>query len=63
MTTAQLHRAVSRVTGEPIEVIARHGFSLVDEEAPLDQDDWEALALDWDQLDAERRGEAPRAAA
>ncbi len=63
MTTAQLHRAVSRATGEAIDLIAQRGFSLVEEDAPLDQHDWELLALDWDQLDAERRGDEPRVAA
>jgi len=62
MTTRQLHQAVSRATGEDADLIARRGFSLVDEEAPLADDDWAAMALDWDQLDAEQREDQPIAA-
>ena len=56
MTTDQLNAAVARVTGEDIEVIAGLGFSLIDERPPTSDQEWEALALDWDLLDAERYG-------
>jgi hypothetical protein len=53
MTQTELHRAISRATGDDVEVIARRGFSLVDEDAPLDGE-LEELAIDWDLLQAER---------
>ena len=59
MTTRQLHQAVSRATGEDADLIAHRGFSLVEDECPESDDDWAALALDWDRLDAERRGRVP----
>ena len=62
MTTRQLHQAVSRATGEDADVIAQRGFTLVEEETPLADDDWESLALDWDEIEALRSGE-PLAAA
>lgn len=58
MTQSQLHRAVAQSTGEDIDWIARRGFSLVDEEQPTADEDWARMALDWDQLDAARLGEA-----
>lgn len=57
MTTRQLHQAVSRATGEDVELISRRGFSLVEDEAPVDEDDWESLALDWDEIEVRRTGE------
>ena len=54
MNQAQINRAVSRATGEDFEVIERRGFSLVDDEPPLDDSDIEALILDWDQIQAEQ---------
>ncbi len=62
MTTRQLHQAVSRATGEDVELIAQRGFSLVDENRPPADEDWAAMALDWDQLDAEQRSDARSAA-
>lgn len=59
MTTRQLHQAVSRATGEDVELIAGRGFSLVDEELRESDEDWAALALDWDRLDAERLDNRP----
>lgn len=53
MTKSQLHRAVARATGDDCEVIMYRGFSLVDEESPLHDDDIEALIADWDQIEAE----------
>jgi hypothetical protein len=63
MTTRQLHQAVSRATGEDVDLIAHRGFTLVDDsgQAEIDED-WAALALDWDRLDAERRETRPIAA-
>lgn len=55
MTTRQLHQAVSRATGEDVQLIARRGFSLVDDDLPPADEDWAEMALDWDRLDAERR--------
>ena len=57
MTQAQLHRSVARATGEDVDLIACRGFSLVDEEVPLASEDWEELALDWDDFDEVRRGD------
>jgi len=54
MTQAQLNRAVSRATGEDFDVIDRHGFSLVDDESPIHDDDLEALIVDWDQIQADQ---------
>jgi|GEM_PF-857621 hypothetical protein len=54
MNQAQINRAVSRATGEDFEVIERRGFSLVEEESPLDDTDIEALIVDWDKIQAEQ---------
>lgn len=54
MTQNQLNRAVSRATGEDFELIDARGFSLVDDELPLQDDDLEALMIDWDQMQAEQ---------
>ena len=54
MTQSQLNRAVSRATGEDYDLIDHRGFSLVDDESPLKDDDFEALMLDWDQIQAEQ---------
>ena len=62
MTTRQLHQAVSRATGEDVELIARRGFTLVDDDRPAADEDWAELALDWDQFDAERLDARPIAA-
>ncbi len=53
MTQSQLNRAVSHATGEDCDVIARHGFSLVDQESPVQEGDLIALVTDWQQLEAE----------
>ena len=52
MTQSELHRAISRATGEDVDLVARRGFSLVDDEAPLADDDLDLLALNWDKLQA-----------
>ena len=56
MTQAQLNRAVSQATGDDCDVIERRGFSLIDDEPPLQDDDLLALVTDWQRLEAE--GEA-----
>ncbi len=57
MTLEQLNAAVARATGEDIAVIAGRGFNLVDDRPPTSNEEWEEFALDWDQLDADRRGD------
>ena len=68
MTQSQLNRAVSRATGEDCDLIDHRGFTLVDDQSPLQDDDLEALIVDWDQIQAEqatamfRDRQAPQAA-
>ena len=50
MTRSQLNQAVSRATGEDYDLIDHRGFSLVDDELPLQNDDLEALMIDWDEI-------------
>jgi len=57
MTSQELHRAVARATGEDPELIARRGFSLVDEE-PAADDELLGRFLDWDEMECR----SPRAA-
>ena len=52
MTQTELHRAISRATGEDVDLVARWGFSLVDDKEPLAEDDLESLTLDWDAVQA-----------
>jgi len=54
MTQSQLNRAVSRATGEDCDLIDRRGFSLVDDESPVQEDDMQALIVDWDRIQAEQ---------
>jgi len=57
MTAAQIHRAVSRATGESVREIRRLGFSLADAldvETDDDLDDRLPLMIDWDQHQAVR---------
>lgn len=54
MTQTQINRAVSRATGEDFDLIDSRGFSLVDDELPLQNDDLEALMIDWDQIQVEQ---------
>ena len=54
MTQTQLIRAVSRATGEDFELIERRGFSLVDDEDLMQDDELEALTIDWDQVQADQ---------
>jgi hypothetical protein len=54
MTQTELHRAISRATGDDVEVIARRGFSLLEDEHPASEDDLAAHVVDWDQLQADR---------
>lgn len=53
MIQSQLNRAVARATGDDCGVISRRGFSLVEVEAPLTDEDLDALILDWDNVQAE----------
>ena len=60
MTQAQLNRAVSKATGDDCDVIDRRGFTLVDDEQPLQEDDLLALVTDWQRLEAEREAATRR---
>ncbi len=60
MTQAQLNRAVSKATGDDCDVIDRRGFTLVDDEPPLQEDDLLALVTDWQRLQAEQDAVARR---
>ena len=52
MTQSDLNRAVSRVTGETIDEIARRGFGMLQ---PLPHEpDPEDLIVDWDRAELER---------
>lgn len=53
MTQSQLNCAVSHATGEDCDVIAGRGFSLVEDECPVQEEDLLALVTDWQQLEAE----------
>ena len=54
MTQSQLNQAVSRATGDDFDVIDHRGFSLVDDECPVQEDDMQALVVDWDRIQAEQ---------
>jgi len=60
MTQAQLNRAVSKATGDDCDIIDRRGFTLVDDEQPLQEDDLLALVTDWQRLEAEQDAAARR---
>ncbi len=60
MTQAQLNRAVSNATGDDFDVIDRRGFTLVDDEPPVQEEDLLALVTDWQQLEAEQESAATR---
>ncbi len=53
MTQSELNRLVARASGEDRDTIAARGFSLVEDELPIPEDDL-ALFVDWDQAQAER---------
>lgn len=58
MKQADLNRAVARATGETVSTIKRLGFQL-EETASGDEpnsDDLAPYQLDWDTVEAERRG-------
>ena len=57
MTRNQLNAAVARATGDDIEVIAGRGFSLVEDRPPTSNEEWEELAIDWDELEENWRGD------
>ena len=57
MTQSELHRALSRATGEPVGTLRRLGFSLLDNELQgpeTDFPDAEPRVVDWDELEADR---------
>ena len=54
MPTSTFDEAVARATGEDTRFVARRGFSLVNTESPLSEEDFDALALDWDRVLAEQ---------
>ena len=60
MTQSQLNRAVSKATGDDCGVIDHRGFTLVDDEPPLQEDDLLALVTDWQRLEAEQDAVARR---
>ena len=45
MTQTQLNRAVARVTGDDLAVVAAHGFNLVEEDDPGCDDDRQLLMM------------------
>jgi hypothetical protein len=49
MTTAELHLAVARATGEDISTIEAMGFSVMDD-APPSENDVPGQMVDWDEL-------------
>jgi len=53
MLQAQLNHAVARATGDDFRVISRRGFSIVNDDSPLDSDDFDDLIADWDICHAE----------
>jgi hypothetical protein len=63
MTQAEINRAVARITGESLRTVSRRGFSLADPDfvdydpEPADEtSEIEDRIVDWDRLDARRRG-------
>jgi hypothetical protein len=55
MTQFELDRSVARRIGEHVSLVSRRGFSLVDPELPVQDEDEELEAfLDWDSVDASR---------
>lgn len=47
MTDRQLHRAIAQATGDDLATIAAHGFQLVSDEVPS-EDDLPGQTVDWD---------------
>lgn len=63
MTQTEINRAVARVTGESLRTVCGRGFSLADPDFvdydPEPTDETSAIEdriVDWDRLDARRRG-------
>ena len=55
MTQTQLDREICRATGDDLATIRRRGFSLVESDAALPNDDDRApYVVDWDALDLSR---------
>ncbi len=53
MIQAHLNRAIAKATGDDCHLISRLGFTLVNDESPVTDDDLEALVQDWDNIQAE----------
>lgn len=53
MSPRELRRAIARATGESLDTIGMRGFSLVNDMAPLIEDDFDDLIADWDRIEAE----------
>ena len=53
MTQSQLNYAVSKATGDDYDIIESRGFSLVSEDPPLREDDFRAILLVEQQIEAE----------
>ena len=56
MTQSELHRALSRTTGESVSRLRRMGFSLASPRVASEDDPHEAAPqiVDWDDLQAKR---------
>ena len=65
MTQARLNRAVARATGESLDTIRRHGFSIADPAAvTFDPEPYSRPAvLDWDEVHANRLSILPNRSA
>ena len=55
MTQADLEREVSRTTGESMEIIRQHGFTILPIPEEFGDDEPEIQIIDWDEQDAIRR--------
>jgi hypothetical protein len=57
MTETDLYRAVARATGEPVDMLRRLGFWLLDgdySDDPSSEPDRDTLVIDWDGLEEHR---------
>jgi hypothetical protein len=57
MTQSQLHRALSKATGESVRIIKQRGFSLLEPDIHrLDDEGFDVppQTVDWDRLEADR---------
>jgi len=62
MTQHQLHRAVARATGESLATIRSLGFGIADPDVVCydPEPSRRPRIVNWDQLDAQRRGYLPQ---